>query len=838
MPSAKFVPRAFLGLTNFQARYIIILKEVCEEITMKKLHLICNAHIDPIWQWTWDEGISSAIATFRSAADLADEFDYIFCHNEALLYEAIEQNAPDLFARIQRLVKEGKWHIMGGWYLQPDCLMPAGETIVRQIAVGREYFKEKFDTAPEITVNMDSFGHSVGLVQILSKMGYRGYMTCRPRSGDQFKFPSRFFTWRGPDGSSLIATQSASYNSLLGHAAEKIESYVSGAMQGMLGSEASGSAPNETDDIDYVLWGVGNHGGGPSRKDLSDIAALKIDGVEIKHSTPEALFADGIRVGGEVTTSLVTCMPGCYSSMARVKQAFRRTENLFYATEKMITAARLCGYNPDLSKFKEAEKRILLSSFHDILPGTVVEEAEKEALSTLGSAERALRDYRTNAFLFFTMNESSAGEGEYPVFVFNYSPKVVSTTVEVEFSLADQNWSEEHHFSPVIYDESGTRLPSQTIKEASTLNLDWRKRIIFEADLKPLGITRFTVKVEPVPIREKEAVDVNDVNAILDGVSLISTAAEFELYDDTADPWGMSNDELVAMGKNPGPFRPMTKREGGELCATRPMSPFRIIEDGEIYTNLEAFYTASNTNAVLNYKLYKNKPYVDLKLTVEFADKNKLVRIKIPVPSELSLAEAVGDGPYVWEKKPSTEIAFQKWVGVKSGGDDVFAVINDGVYAGKVENGYIYLTLLRGAGHCFHPIYDRELYPQYHYLPRIDSGRYVYNLRIFRGTLSEVFDEAERFNQPPYAVNVFPTGASVGSIPDKRISIDGEIVTSVVKPRADGSVVMRFYNPSERESKFTVRYDNKSLTVTASAHEIVSVIYDGELTAFHGEIPY
>ncbi len=804
---------------------------------MKRLHLICNAHIDPIWQWTWDEGISSAIATFRSAADLADEFDYIFCHNEALLYETIEQNAPDLFARIQRLVKEGKWHIMGGWYLQPDCLMPSGETFVRQIAVGREYFKEKFDTAPEITVNMDSFGHSVGLVQILAKMGYKGYITCRPRAGDQFNYPSRFFTWRGPDGSSITATQSASYNSQLGDAANKILSYVRGDAQGMLGSEFKAPS-NAIDDVDYVLWGVGNHGGGPSRKDLSDIAALKIEGVELVHSTPERLFADGIRVGGEVTTSLITCMPGCYSSMARVKQAFRKTESLFYATEKMIAAARLCGYDPDLSKFDEAQKRILLSSFHDILPGTVVEEAEKEALSTLGSAERALRDYRTSAFLFFTMNEKSAGEGEFPVFVFNYAPKAISTTVEVEFSLADQNWSDEHHFSPVIYDENGVRLPLQVIKEASTLNLDWRKRIIFEADLKPLGVTRFTVKVEPVPIREKEAVEVSDVGAVLEGMSLLNKPAQLELYDDTADPWGMSNDELVAMGKNPKPFRPMTKKECAELCATRPMSPFRIVEDGEIYTNLEAFYTAGKTNAVLQYKLYKSKPYVDLKLTLEFADKNKLVRLKVPVPSDLAGGVSVGDGPFVWEKKPHTEITFQKWVGVKGEGDDVFAVINDGVYSGKIEGGYIYLTLLRGAGYCFHPIGERELYPQYHYLPRIDCGRYVYNLRLFRGSLSDVFAEAELFNQQPYAVNVFPTGAATAGSTDKRISVEGDVVTATIRPRDDGSVLMRFYNPTERTTEFTVSYGDASIKVCASSAEVVSLVYDGKFTVFHNEMPY
>ena len=89
---------------------------------MKTIHLICNAHLDPIWQWTWDEGISSALSSFKSAADLADEFDYVFCHNESLLYEEIEKNDPALFARIKTLVKAGKWVVAGGWTFNPTVL--------------------------------------------------------------------------------------------------------------------------------------------------------------------------------------------------------------------------------------------------------------------------------------------------------------------------------------------------------------------------------------------------------------------------------------------------------------------------------------------------------------------------------------------------------------------------------------------------------------------------------------------------------------------------------------------------------------------------------------------
>ena len=117
-----------------------------EETDMKKeLHLICNAHIDPVWQWEWEEGAAAAMSTFRCAARFCREFDgYIFCHNESLIYRWVEEYEPALFAEIQELVKLGKWHIMGGWYLQPDCNMPDGESFARHALISQRYFKEKF----------------------------------------------------------------------------------------------------------------------------------------------------------------------------------------------------------------------------------------------------------------------------------------------------------------------------------------------------------------------------------------------------------------------------------------------------------------------------------------------------------------------------------------------------------------------------------------------------------------------------------------------------------------------------------------------------------------------
>ena len=784
---------------------------------MKTIHLICNAHIDPVWQWTWDEGISSVISTFKSACDLAVEYDYIFCHGESLLYETVEKNAPDLFKRIQKLVKKGKWHISGGWYLQPDCLMPCGETFVRNIEEGKRYFKEKFGVEPTVATNYDSFGHSIGLVQIMAKAGFKGYLICRPKKDVQIEYPSRFFRWTGPDGSSLTVSNSATYNSALGRVTDKIKEEINGRSVGMLGAEKSGTERGGLNDIDYILWGVGNHGGGPSRKDLQDISELKIEDTKIIHSTPENLFDDNIEIKDELTKSLVTCMPGCYSSMARVKQAFRRTENLFYATEKMMTIASLNGFKFDVEEFKKAEKKLLLATFHDILPGTCIKDGEKEGLGLLAACENALRSFRTDAFSYLVMNKPCAKTGEYPVLVFNYSATETESVIETEFSLADQNWEKTIVYVPHIYDETGKEIPCQQIKEESTLNLDWRKKIVFIGKLKPLTVTRFIVKVTPENITERN-VKKADICELLKYNTLLSTPAILQTYDDTADPWGMSEKELKNLGENPVEFKLMTENEAKDFCAVRcDISPIREIENGKIFKCIESLYTNGNSNAVIQYKVYNDRPFTDIKVIIEFTDKNKLIRLKIPVSEDFKGGKIVGDGPYVWEEKPSFgEIAFQKWIGIKKG-DKIFSVINDGVYAGKADGEYLYITLLRSAGYCFHPIGERELYPQDRYLPRIDCGRYEYNFRLFTGSVFEVCKMAEEFNQPPYALNIFPTGENENN--ETTVSVKGEIIVSSIESCGKKNYKVKVYNPSDKTVYFTLNVGKKTVCGSLSARE-------------------
>ena len=239
---------------------------------------------------------------------------------------------------------------------------------------------------------------------------------------------------------------------------------------------------------------------------------------------------------------------------------------------------------------------------------------------------------------------------------------------------------------------------------------------------------------------------------------------------------------------------------------------------------------------MLEVKEYKNQSYTDVKATVEFAEKNKLIRIKFPLPDEFKDGVTVGDGPFVFEQKPNTECVFQKWFGVQNAKGEIFSVINDGVYAGKVENGYIHLTLLRGAGYCFHPIAGLQLYPQDRYLPRIDGGRYAFNFRIMRGSVAEIYREAESFNQKPYAVNVFPTGKDNKKF--ATVSLDGKVVLTNCHKNEKGEYIARIYNPAESTESFRLQLGEVCVDGMAGKGEVVSVVvYNSKGKVIHDKMP-
>ena len=245
-----------------------------------RILLVCNAHLDPVWQWRWEEGCAEALSTFRTAVEILNENkDLIFNHNEAVLYEWVKTYDPVLFEEIKKLVKKGRWFISGGWFLQPDANIPGTESFIRHIKEGRAFFKKEFDVEPKVAYNFDSFGHNGSLPQILTQAGYKMYVHMRPHK-EELPIPSDLYIWEGIDGTRIPV-----YRVTVGLYHTEYDNFTQRLEEGTeLALKLNRDVP--------VFWGIGDHGGGATRKDLENLRefAAKEERVEIVHCTMDGLY--------------------------------------------------------------------------------------------------------------------------------------------------------------------------------------------------------------------------------------------------------------------------------------------------------------------------------------------------------------------------------------------------------------------------------------------------------------------------------------------------------------------------------------------------------------------
>jgi len=785
-----------------------------KNVVKPSLHLICNAHLDPVWLWEWEEGAAEAVSTFRTAAELCSESDsFIFNHNEAILYKWVEEYEPALFAKIQKLVKQGKWHIMGGWYLQPDCNMPAGETFVRQIVAGRNYFRNKFGVELQTAINFDSFGHSRGLVQIMAKCGYDSYIFCRPAQND-CQLQDDIFVWNGFNNTSLLCRRiTDGYNSPMGKAVEKI--------RGVIEKESGRK-------VNMLLWGVGNHGGGPSRKDISDIKKFiheKSDEIEIKHSIPEHYFSALRKEAGNIipvfSKDLNSWAVGCYTSQIRIKQKFRLLENELYMTEKMVSSAcsqELLDY--PAKELAEAENDLLTASFHDILPGSSIQAVEEMALRLMDHALENLSRVKTRAFFALAAGQEKAHKDEIPILVYNPHPFKVGAAVDCEFMLPDQNWSDEYKFTDVEVFMDGKKIPAQVEKEASNLNLDWRKKIVFCAELNESGMNRFNCRLNLK--REHPVADIKTINGIftfnnksatigvnkktglveyysVNGVEYLGVGA-FEpiVMVDNEDPWGML---VRRFNQVDGTFRLSSPTECARFCGVKKktLAPVRVIEDGEVRTVIEAIFSFGTSRICRQYIIPKDGSEFEVTTRVFWNEKNRFLKLNIPVA--INCVEFLGQTAFGYHNLPTNgdEIVAQKWLAVNSGQHSV-TCINDGTYASSFENGSLRLSLLRSSAYSGHSIKDRPIVPQDRFTPRIDQGermfRFWFNAGPLQNRMESVDREAIVKNERPFALSFFPPGT--GHKPSAFCRINGGGIQLVSAKNADDgcALIVRLFEPS------------------------------------------
>jgi alpha-mannosidase len=815
-----------------------------------KIHLVCNAHLDPVWLWDWEEGAGEALSTFRSAVALCREFPaFVFNHNEAILYRWVEEYEPELFQKIQRLVKEKRWHILGGWYLQPDCNMPSGESFVRQILLGRRYFREKFGVDVRTAANLDPFGHSRGLVQILAKSGYESYIFCRPGRAEA-SLPAEDFVWVGYDGSEVTAALvSAHYNSPGGEAKKKVLDWI---------------AKHPERDLSLLLWGVGDHGGGASRNDLKELEELMKDNKNcgVLHSHPDAYFQDLGKKRAQLPRHAKDINPwavGCYTSMARIKQKHRRLENDLFLTEKITAAASFQGLMAyPREELQEAQLDLAFSQFHDILPGSSIQLAEESSLGRLDHGLEILSRVKARGFFAMTSGEAPAAEGEIPIFAYNPHPFPVKGVFACEFQPYEINRSGMYLF-PQVYSK-GRRLPSQPEKEASNLNIEWRKKVIFAAELEPSRMNRFSCRLEkrphkPAPlIREKEGrivfrtkdieVVINtrtglvDVYRVAGRDFLARNAFRPLVIRDSSDPWGMTVKRFRDVA---GQFELASPPEGSEVSGIQPqpVSSVRILEEGAVRTVVESVMTFGRSAIFQRYRLPGRGSEVEVELRIHWNEKDRM--LKLAIPTLYRGAHFIGQTAYGVAELPvdGNEAVAQKWVAVVSAEDDaVLTVINEGSYGSDFLDGELRLSLLRSPAYSADPVPSGPMIIQDRYVPRIDQGERMFRFWINGGRrrtrLAAVDREALVKNEKPPLLPFFPAGRGKRPQPFVLLS-DGAVQISALKKAEDGNaLIIRLFEPTGKSRTTTVSlpWAGTKKTVHLRAFEIKTLAFDRKTRRF------
>ena len=789
---------------------------------MKKIHLICNSHLDPVWMWDWEEGLGESISTFHQAELFCREFDFIFNHNESVLYEFIEEHDPELFSRIQEQVRAGKWHIMGGWYLQPDCNMPSGEAFVRQIGLGRKYFGEKFGARPTTAINFDSFGHSVGLVQILRKCGYDSYICCRPNP-EMMELP-RDFWWVGKDGSRVKVTRTTDENlycTAFGNAKNEVIRMASAYTDGEVG---------------VALWGVGNHGGVPSRKDLEEVTELIANSdYPIVHSTPEQYFAE-LEPKTEFHKSMQPCLIGCYTAMQSIKAKHIELENKLFTTEKLCAYAALNGlYTKNEDAFCQAEKALAALEFHDIYSGTCASDGEKSSLRKADCALELLQTEFNKAFFALCGRHQKAEIGEFPVFIFNSQPYSRETVCETEYLMPSAIASDTEQYTVTVY-QNGKKIPSQCIKELSNIHYDRRKRIAYRCELPALGEARvdFRVEVEPkkflAPTTGDTIVFSDSIKQIsisrktglmesyiVNGKEMLSGGAfQPVMYEDNADPWGWYMERI---GENPVPFALSD-------CKTGPFEKLinvNIIEDGDILTEVESFFELGASYVRISYKMYKDMPYTDVRADIFWNEQQKALKIKIPAAFD---GQFIGQIPFGTDAfdKDGKEITAHRFVGFQDG-ENALTLYNDCTYGFSAQGNDLYATLLRGAAYCAHPIGDRILIDPNRFTPAIEQGRHSFSFRLSYDPVQRLENNAQEFVNTPFSLNFFPHGDGV--LAENVLDVDNSAISLSAFYQTEEGYILRLVNNNAETNQTNLTLCGEIYALSFKKYEVKTYLYDG-----------
>lgn len=811
-----------------------------EAARRRVVHMIGNAHIDPVWLWRWPEGYAEARATFWSAIHRLEEYDdFVFTCNQIALVAWVEEADPALFAAIRERVADGRWVFAGGWWVEPDCNVPHGESFCRQGLYGQRYLREKFGVTARAGLNADPFGHHANIPQILAGQGMTSYCFLRPGPHEN-ELPGPVFWWESPDGSRVLACRIP--HEYCGPRADIVHHTEKAVAQ---------LPPGLTTAM--VFYGVGNHGGGPTRANLDSIRDLDAGGSlgRLTCSTPERYARELLASTGDGAElpvwrgDLQRHAAGCYAAHSDIKTWTRRAEHALLAAEKWAAVATIAGgatYPRD--ELTRAWKQVLFNQFHDILPGTAIAPAYEDARDQLGEARAIARRVSNLARQTLARDvDVPFIEGTQPVLVFNPLPWPVRDEVEVELALPDG--------PDRVLDDAGATVPSQPIQPDATMSDRNRRRLAFPVELPALGYRLYRIAPGPrsgaaqpspagaeatgsqdPPVLENPhlRVEVDPATGwlrrLLDrhtGQDLIASGDGSDrphtvVSDDPTDTWGHRVVSYVAAGQ---PFR----------CRS-----VRLVENGPVRSVLRVESRFGDSSLREDLILGGDARHLEIRVRLDWREQLRLLKLRIP--TALARVTATYEIPYGHLVRPadSAEQPGQSWVDLSgnlpdgsAAGLSVITDVKSAYDVGDRETGAdLGITAVRSPAYAWHDPRELDADATYRYQ---DQGPHEFSYLLLphdgdwraAGTVRA----AARLAQPPTALF---EAAHPGHRPasDAYVQVDGDpdgaVVPTVVKCSEDDpdSLVVRAYESHGRPARASLQIParDRSFEADFGAHQI------------------
>jgi alpha-mannosidase len=706
------------------------------------VHMIANAHIDPVWMWTWPAGVDEAINTCRAACDLLDEYpELTITRGEAWVYEQVRTLCPDLFQRIRQFVKAGRWEAVTGWWVQADTNMAAAETLIKQGEIGREWFRHHLGVDVTIGYEVDSFGHPATLPALLRAAGIDKLVWGRPERPTS-PLPAKLFTWRAPDGQSVTAAHIP-----VSYCARSIEDLVQHIEGGI---EAAYPGLGHT----LAFYGVGDHGGGPSRQQIEWIRqhGRYRDGVELAFSTLGCFF-EAVKASGLTLPvfegELQWVSPGCYAAVHETKQMLRQTETLLTQAQEMVRRYPDLAPADAASRLHEGWTHVCFNTFHDILPGSSIEPAYPHVRDDLGAARRNARQILTHITRRRTFDLNPCPQQR--VILHNVTGQPFAGVVETEPYLGHISYA-----IPVRYTTTdGREVPLQ--KTAG--NAAEQKMFRYLVSVAVPAFSRQVFEVhhdrpcEARPTRPATAPDSNSVeNEFLAVRTGSAGIASIRRKDGNVEMLGTGGVRIAAFVDNSDSWGHLVPDAifGTEPAGEFAVESWKVIETGPLRAAISGDLRLRHSRILWRVFLHAGDPAVHMRLRVCYQGGHEIVKLIVPPAFRPTVRIDGVPGGRIARPMNRQEFPFQGHVTVHDDAASLSLVTRDAYALDVQPDGAIRLSLLRSPNFC-HNHNFREPIPDEHVYPLMSQGEHVYDISLLPAAryASEPIDAAvHRLSEP------------------------------------------------------------------------------------------